>query len=57
MGAAFLALVAVTSLGMLAVQIPLAEFQRELTGSARMPEEHPSRLKHGTMTHQPFEVS
>jgi Zn-dependent protease len=57
MGAAFLALVAVTSLGMLAVQIPLAEFQRELTGSARMPEEHPSRSKHGTMTHQPFEVS
>jgi hypothetical protein len=36
MGAAFLALVAVTSLGMLAVQLPLAEFQRESGASARM---------------------
>jgi Zn-dependent protease len=43
MGVAFLALVAVTSMGMLAVQIPLAEFQRGLgvSVSSVMPEHRP----------------
>ncbi len=35
MGAAFIALVAVTSLGMLAMQIPLSEFQPEMSVSVR----------------------
>ncbi|MBE0595651.1 MAG: site-2 protease family protein, partial [Desulfuromonadales bacterium] len=38
MGVAFLALVAVTSLGMLVMQIPLAEFQREIGSTGQMPE-------------------
>lgn len=43
MGLAFLALLAVTSFGMLAMQIPLAEFDRSGLSAGRMAESHESQ--------------
>ena len=45
MGLAFLALLAVTSIGMLVMQVPLNEFERMGTSAQQQPENHESQIR------------